>query len=65
MVRDAMLAVSGLLDSRLAGPSFQDHDSVKAPGTPAISYVPVDPARRVWPPNSLSRLDPRRTKCVS
>jgi hypothetical protein len=45
MVRDAMLAVAGSLDSRLAGPSFQDHDIVKAPGTAAILYVPADPSR--------------------
>jgi hypothetical protein len=45
MVRDAILAVAGSLDGRLAGPSFQDHDIVKAPGTPATLYVPADPSR--------------------
>ena len=43
MVRDAMLAVSGILDSRLGGPSFRDQDIVHAPGTPATLYVAVDP----------------------
>jgi Protein of unknown function (DUF1553)/Protein of unknown function (DUF1549)/Planctomycete cytochrome C/Concanavalin A-like lectin/glucanases superfamily len=43
MVRDAMLAVSGILDSRLGGPSFRDQDIVHAPGTPAMLYVAVDP----------------------
>jgi hypothetical protein len=44
MVRDAMLAVSGKLDARLGGPSFRDHRINNVPGTPAILYVPVDPA---------------------
>jgi hypothetical protein len=44
MVRDAMLAVSGALDARLGGPSFQDHRPDHVPGTPSILYVPVDPA---------------------
>ena len=43
MVRDAMLGVSGMLETRLGGPSFRDHDVVKAPGTPAILYTAVDP----------------------
>src|SRR5207245_1516386 len=38
MVRDAMLAVSGKLDSRLGGPSFMDRAIVKAAGTPALLY---------------------------
>jgi hypothetical protein len=45
MVRDAMLAVAGRLDPRLGGPSFQDHAAMKAPGTAAILYVPIDPAK--------------------
>jgi Protein of unknown function (DUF1553)/Protein of unknown function (DUF1549)/Planctomycete cytochrome C len=43
MVRDAMLAVAGNLDPRLGGPSFRDRDVVRAPGTPAMLYVAVDP----------------------
>ena len=45
MVRDAMLAVSGRLDPRLGGPSFRDHEPVKAPGTPAMLYPPADPSK--------------------
>ena len=59
MVRDAMLAVSGRLNPTLGGPSFRDHDLVKAPGTPA------DPLRRgrslearLRPPHPLPRLGP-------
>ena len=43
MVRDAMLAVSGTLDTRVGGPSFRDRKVVKAPGTPAVLYQAVDP----------------------
>jgi hypothetical protein len=43
MVRDAMLAVSGILDPKLGGPSFRDEDIVKAAGTPAVLYAAVDP----------------------
>jgi hypothetical protein len=43
MVRDAMLAVSGKLETRLGGPSFMDRAIVKAAGTPALLYVPVAP----------------------
>jgi Protein of unknown function (DUF1553)/Protein of unknown function (DUF1549)/Planctomycete cytochrome C/Concanavalin A-like lectin/glucanases superfamily len=43
MVRDAMLAVSGVLDRRLGGPSFRDRDIVKVAGTPAVLYAAVDP----------------------
>ncbi len=43
MVRDAMLAVSGKLDPGLGGPSFLDHEIVKAPGTAALLYKPVAP----------------------
>ena len=43
MVRDAMLAVSGVLDPKLGGPSFRDHELVKAPGRPPMLYQPVDP----------------------
>lgn len=44
MVRDAMLAVSGTLDTGLGGPSFRDYEVVKAPGTPAVLYQAVDPS---------------------
>jgi Protein of unknown function (DUF1553)/Protein of unknown function (DUF1549)/Planctomycete cytochrome C/Concanavalin A-like lectin/glucanases superfamily len=43
MVRDAMLAVSGILDPKLGGPSFRDHEVVPAAGTPAVLYRAVDP----------------------
>jgi hypothetical protein len=43
MVRDAMLAVSGVLDAKLGGPSFRDHEIVQAEGTPAILYRAVRP----------------------
>ena len=43
MVRDAMLAVSGVLDSKLGGPSFRDQKVVQAIGTPAVLYRAVDP----------------------
>jgi hypothetical protein len=43
MVRDAMLAVSGGLDTRLGGPGYRDQEAVKAEGTPAMLYVAVDP----------------------
>ncbi len=45
MVRDAMLAVSGTLDASLGGPSFRDHEAMKAAGTAAILYVASDPAK--------------------
>jgi hypothetical protein len=44
MVRDAMLAVAGVLDVKLGGPSFLDHEIHQAPGTPAILYTAVDPS---------------------
>jgi len=43
MVRDAMLAVSGMLDTKLGGPSFRDELITQAPGTPSILYSAVDP----------------------
>ncbi len=43
MVRDAMLAVSGVLDPKLGGPSFRDQEVVHAPGTPAVLYAAVAP----------------------
>jgi hypothetical protein len=43
MVRDAMLSVAGVLDTRLGGPSFFDHAMHQAPGTPAILYTNIDP----------------------
>ncbi|HWE36246.1 MAG TPA: PSD1 and planctomycete cytochrome C domain-containing protein [Isosphaeraceae bacterium] len=45
MVRDAMLAVAGTLDVALGGPSFRDFEIVKAPGTAALLYPPIDPSR--------------------
>jgi hypothetical protein len=43
MVRDAMLAIAGVLDDRLGGPRFRDQDVVQASGTPAMLYASVDP----------------------
>jgi hypothetical protein len=43
MVRDAMLCVAGVLDTRLGGPSFFDHAVHHAPGTAAILYKSIDP----------------------
>jgi hypothetical protein len=45
MVRDAMLAVSGVLDAKLGGPSDLDHEIQRAPGTPAILYTAIDPSK--------------------
>ena len=45
MVRDAMFAVAGKLSTDLAGPSFRDYELMKAPGTPAVLYAAVDPAK--------------------
>jgi hypothetical protein len=42
-VRDAILAVSGRLNLRVGGPSFQDFVVSKAPGTPANLYTPLEP----------------------
>lgn len=43
MVRDAMLCVSGVLETKLGGPSFFDHAVHQAPGTAAILYKSIDP----------------------
>jgi hypothetical protein len=43
MVRDAMLAIAGRLDSRQGGPSFQDYALTKAEGTASVHYLAVDP----------------------
>jgi Protein of unknown function (DUF1553)/Protein of unknown function (DUF1549)/Planctomycete cytochrome C len=43
MVRDALLSISGKLDTKLGGPSFRDEAIVQATGTPAILYTAVDP----------------------
>ena len=43
MVRDAMLAISGVLDDKLGGPSFRDQEIVQANGTPAMLYAAADP----------------------
>ena len=45
MVRDALLALAGKLDTKLGGPSFRDEEIVQSAGTPAILYSPVDPGR--------------------
>jgi len=45
MVRDALLAVAGNLDTKLGGPSFRDQEIVQSIGTPAILYTAVDPGR--------------------
>jgi Protein of unknown function (DUF1553) len=64
MVRDAMLSISGKLDTKLGGPSFRDEAIVQAAGTPAILYTAVDPSRpgldrrtlfRVWARGGRSR----------
>ena len=39
MVRDALLAVAGKLDTKLGGPSFRDEEIVQSVGTPAILYT--------------------------
>jgi hypothetical protein len=41
MVRDAMLASSGLIDLRLGGPGYREFEVSKAEGTPAILYRPL------------------------
>ena len=46
MVRDAMLSVSGVLDSKLGGPSFLDHSVPRHPGTAAILYASHRSQRR-------------------
>jgi hypothetical protein len=43
MVRDTILSVSGRLNQRMGGPSFQDFVVRNAPGTPANLYTPADP----------------------
>ncbi len=43
MVRDAMLAVSGALQTDPGGPSFRDQQVYLGPGTLSILYKPVDP----------------------
>jgi hypothetical protein len=44
MVRDAILRVSGRLNPRMGGPSYQDFNVRNAPGTPANLYTPADPS---------------------
>jgi hypothetical protein len=42
MVRDATLSIAGRLHATLGGPSFQDFQLTRAPGTPAMIYTPTD-----------------------
>jgi hypothetical protein len=65
MVRDTVLQVAGRLDPRLGGPGFQDIRLVRAPGTAAILYLPVELAEnelqrrtlyRVWSRGGRNRL---------
>ena len=66
MVRDAMLAVSGILDPKLGGPSFRDQEIVKAAGTPAVLYAAVDPRTPgPQPADAFPRLGSRRPKPVA
>jgi hypothetical protein len=41
-VRDALLSVAGRLNLRMGGPGFLDVKAVRAPGTAAVIYLPVD-----------------------
>jgi mono/diheme cytochrome c family protein len=59
MVRDAMLVVSGTLDTRLGGPGFRDHSIDKAIGTPATLYNAVDPGEPGLDRRTLYRTWPR------
>jgi hypothetical protein len=56
MVRDAMLAIAGILDLKLSGPSFKDQQVSQAPGTPAMLYAPLDPRTPGLSRRSLFRL---------
>jgi hypothetical protein len=56
MVRDALLAVAGRLDTKLGGPSFRDEEIVQSPGTPAILYTAVDPGRQGLDRRTLFRV---------
>jgi hypothetical protein len=44
MLRDAMLRVCGELSEDLGGPSFRDHEAVRATGTAAMLYRAIDPS---------------------
>ncbi|HEY7309414.1 MAG TPA: PSD1 and planctomycete cytochrome C domain-containing protein [Gemmataceae bacterium] len=64
-VRDAALQVAGRLNLRMGGPGFQDVRMVKAAGTAAVLYLPVDLAGeelrrrtlyRVWSRGGRNRL---------
>jgi hypothetical protein len=41
-IRDAALQITGKLNLRMGGPGFQDLRLVRAPGTAAMIYVPVE-----------------------
>jgi hypothetical protein len=43
MVRDAMLAVSGVLDPAIGGPGYRDFEIVRAEGTITTHYLPTNP----------------------
>jgi Protein of unknown function (DUF1553)/Protein of unknown function (DUF1549)/Planctomycete cytochrome C len=64
-VRDAVLSVAGRLDVRMGGPGFLDVRVVRAPGTAAMLYLPVEPGGeasqrrtlyRVWSRGGRNRL---------
>ena len=66
MVRDAMLAVSGVLDPKLGGPSFRDQEVVKAPGHAGRPLRGGRPRNaRARPADALPRLGPRRPQPVA
>lgn len=64
-IRDAALHVAGRLNPRMGGPGFQDLQLVRAPGTAAVTYVPVEAVGdefrrrtlyRVWSRGGRNRL---------
>jgi hypothetical protein len=64
-VRDATLQVAGLLSLRMGGPGFRDTQLVRAPGTAAVIYLPVESGGeefhrrtlyRVWSRGGRNRL---------
>ena len=55
MVRDAMLAASGVVDLRLGGPGFREFEVSKAAGTAAILYTKVDQSGPAFARRTLYR----------